>query len=285
MRARVTLALLAVTPAVAGCGAGHGNRAAVARYIDQVNVIEAQLSGPLASVSVIGSRFATSEDRAGAAAINGVAQERALLRALARIDRLRRRLAAIQVPAPAAHLRRLLLELGAGEARLTRELAELVGFLPPFARVLAALPPATAHLQTALVVNQPLGYGIGGVQAELAVKAGALRRYQRTLDSVVAQLRGLHPPPVSWPQYHAQIVSLMRMSAAAGRLAGALATGSGNLPALVSGFSAAASGVSARSALVAQAAAVRAYDARARRLAVLAQAVQIERARLGGKLH
>jgi hypothetical protein len=275
MRLRATLATLALTVAIAGCGAGHSERPAVTRYIEHVDAIEAQLARPLAAVTGAGSRFAADPGGPGARG-----DERSLRRALARIEVLRAQLVAIDAPRPAARLRRLIVELTGGEDRMTRELTGLVAFLPPFSRLLATLPAATARLRAALAVNQPLGYGVAGVQAELAAKARALRTYRGALDAVAAELRRLRPPPVSRPQFETQLATLHRMSASAGRVATALTTGAGDLPMLVTAFANAASGADAPSALRAEAAAVRIYDRRIRRLTALAQAVQAERTRL-----
>jgi hypothetical protein len=280
MRAHVTLAMLATAAALAGCGSNHSLRPAVSRYLSAVNAVEAQLSGPLNVVTEVGSSFARTEDRAGGTAAIA-AQEQTLLGALHRVEKARGRLTAIPAPAPAARLRHLLLELTGGEVQMTRELAKLVLFLPQFTRLLGILPATTARLRAALAVNQPLGYGASGVDAELAVKARALRSYQATLGAVVAALRRLRPPSVSRPQYETQITTLDRMGSDAGRLAAALAVGGGaNLPALVAAFTNAASGAQASPALRAQAAAVRRYDASLRRLTTLARAVERERTRL-----
>jgi hypothetical protein len=122
------------------------------------------------------------------------------------------------------------------------------------------------------------------VTAELAVKARALTAYKAELRKVLRRLTRLYPPPVSRPQYRTQIVTLRRMSAAAGNLAHALATSSSNVAPLLRAFDIAAAGNQTIAAQRAQDTAIRAYDRRASRLDKLAQDVEVERARLSTDL-
>lgn len=284
---RSPLAILAASAAVAGCGGStYSSRPAVANYVKQVNAVESQLAKPLQAVTSAGSQFAASQGKAvgSLTSLSGLAQRQALTRALAQIKTLRAKLAAIPVPVPAAHLHKLVLQLVDSESGMTRELLQLVVFLPRFAKTLTTLAPATQTLRAALSVSQPLGTGVAGVDAELAVKGGALTHYQGQLGRVLDGLKRLHPPPVSRPQYHTQVVTLKRMSASAGRLAAALAAGNSNVAPLLQAFDTAAGGNQSVAAQRAQISAIRSYDARAARIDRLAQSVEVERARLSQNL-
>jgi hypothetical protein len=279
-------ALVVIGLLIPGCGHATTQRTVVAGYIKQVDAIEAALNRPLQAVTQAGSQF-VSERRAGSstpANLLTLAHERALEQALREIKGLQRRLAAIVPPPPARHLRVLLLRLIAAEAGMTREVAKLVAFLPSFQDALRPLGPATNQLQAALAKTQALGYGTAGVAASLSVKAAALTHYKALLGAVVAQLQHLHPPAVSTPQYTTQVATLQHMSTSAGTLANALGQGQSNVTSLLLDFNHAVAGNQTLAAQRAQIAAVRAYDARARSLDTLAQAIQVERARLANTL-
>jgi hypothetical protein len=284
---RSPLAIMSAAILIGGCGGStSSSRPAVAHYIRQVNTIESQLTAPLKAVTSAGSQFASSQGKAvgSLTSLSGLAEQQELLQALDRISVLRGKLAAIDPPKPATRLRKLLLELIDHETGLTRELEQLVVFLPRFARTLTALAPATNALKSALAVSTPLGVGVAGVNAELAVKAQALTTYQAALGAVLRKLGRLRPPAVSRPQYTTQVQTLQQMSSAAGNLARALAGGSSNVAPLLAQFDKAAAGNQSVAAQRAQIAAIRAYDARAAGIDQLARAVEVERARLADTL-
>jgi hypothetical protein len=285
LRLRASVPVLAALAfVVAGCGShSTTQRPALASYIDEVNHIEKQLAKPFQAVTNAGSKFASTKGT-GAGRLSPKAQEQTLVRALHQIQIYRLRLARIPVPRPATHLRRLLLRLIGGEARMTTELAKLVAFLPRFSSILASLSPATAKLQSALRVTTPLGYGSAGVQAELNVKAKALHTYEFALFHTAKKLELLDPPALSRPQFVTQIKTLERMQASAGKLADALAGGSSDIGTLLQAFDKAAGGNQSVAAQKAQIAAIKAYDARAARLDKLARAVELERTRLDRNL-
>jgi hypothetical protein len=284
MRVRAMVAVLALAGLLAGCG-GHSSsqRPALASYINQINQIEKQLQRPFQAVTTAGSRFASS-NAAGTGPKGAAAVEQTLLGALRQIRADGRRLAQIPPPAPAVHLRTLLLQLVHGEAGMTTELSRLVTFLPRFSTILSSLTPATAKLQAALRVTQPLGSGTAGVTAELAVKAKALHTFEEALFAAIKRLRRLTPPALSKPQFVTQIKTLERMQSTAGKLANALAASSRNVPTLLQAFDRAAAGNQTLSAQHAQIAAIKAYDANAVRLDALAKAVEEERLRLDRNL-
>lgn len=287
MRVPIRGALLAalVSVLVAGCGQSSSPRLAVARYIRRVNRIESGLAQPLAAVTRAGGQFA-AQPTAAAGKLGGVitlGQEQPLLTATAKILALRRELASIPAPAPAAHLRALLLKLIDGQVAMTREVTKLVVFLPRFQKALGPLAPATTRLEAALSRNS--AYGAAAVAAVFAAKVAALRQFQAQVNRIAGQLRRLHPPTVSKPSYRAQLSSLEGMAASAGRLADALASGDrSGLGPLLTQFDRAATSSQTASVQRAEIAAVRAYNARIAGLTQLSQSVEAERERLANTL-
>jgi hypothetical protein len=251
-----------------------------------VGRIEAALAGPLAAVTRSGAQF-SREQSAGSSAITGVfklSPEPGLLKALAQIRALRARLAALTTPPPAVRLRALLLELIDGQAGMTREVAELVAFLPRYNAGLGALGPATTRLKLAL--SQRTARGAAAVAAVYAAKAAALRQFQASVDKILAQLRRLRPPAVSEPSYRAQLASLEGMGTSAGRLAAALASGGGtsNVQPLLQQFDRAAASSRTVAVQKEEIAAVRAYNSRSAALTRLSQAVAEEHQRLAERV-
>jgi hypothetical protein len=151
MRVRMTLASLALGLLLAACGHSASQRADIASYLKRVNKMEAALAAPLTTVMKAGQQFQQTQ-RAGGSLTNLVyeSQEQQLMSAWSQITRIRGRLAAIRAPVPAAHLRALLLQIIDGQARQTRQVAELVAFLPRYNAALTALGPATGRLRAAL---------------------------------------------------------------------------------------------------------------------------------------
>ena len=285
MRKRTTLAAVALTLLAAGCGQQQPTqREAVASYLKHVDRIESALTRPLSTVTSAGNQFAQEQARGGTLTNLVTASHRqALLGAWSQIVALRARLAAVKAPPAATRLRGLLVQIVDGQAALTRELAQLVDFLPRFSAALRPLAPATRHLQRAL--SQQSTSSSAGVAAAYASKAAALRQFQHAVDGVVAHLRGLQPPPVSHPQYQTQLASLQGMSSSAGRLASVLVAGQqGSIAHLLTEFDQAASINQTTAAQKAQIAAVRAYDGESARLKQLSQAAEEERLRLANTL-
>ncbi len=269
---------------LAGCGQHQSPRAAVAAYLKKVNKIEARMAKPLSRVTTTGTQF-SQEQRSGGSltGLLPVFQRQALLGAWSQIEVLRARLAGLKTPAPAVHLRSLLLEVIDGEAKLTRELAQLVVFLPRYNNDLRPLGPATRRLEAAL--SRQTAVGSAAVTAVYASKSAALRQFQSALNAVLAKLRRLQPPPVSKPDYAGQVRALKGMSATAGQLAVALQGGpAGSVQPLLAKFDRAATSNQTIAAQKARIAAVRAYDGESTRLAKLAQAAELERLRLANGL-
>lgn len=292
-RPTAAAAVILLAMVAGGCGQQSSERPAVAHYVKQVNMIEAALARPLASVASAGNAFSRQQRFAGAVLTHRVATrsilelgpspEQTLQKAWKQIRALRMRLAAITAPPVAGHLRVLLLELIDGQAAMTRELAELVAFLPRYTATLNALGPATRQLEA--VLSQRTAYGAAAVSAAFARKATALRRFQATMDTLLAQLHRLHPPAVSRPGYAAQLTALRGMGESAGRLAAVLATGApSNVGPVLAQFDRAAAASNGVAVQKAEIAAARAYDSRVAALNTLSQRVSVERMRLSNTL-
>jgi hypothetical protein len=269
---------LSLVAALAGCGS-HSNsqRTQVARYISRVNHIESAFSGPLNTVTRVSAKV--SSRRAPLAGAGLVASEQQLTQALGQIKAQEARLSALPAPAPAAHLRTLLLRLGTEEAHLTTQLKLLIDYLPRFSAVVTPLGPALTRLERALSVRQ--APGAAAVSAVYAAKAKALRRFQATTAVIITRLHGLTPPDVSVPAYRAQLASLRGMGATARRLADALGSGApGNVRPLLVDFDRAALATRTLPVQKAQIAAIRSYDAQTRRLSTLSEDVVRERLRV-----
>ena len=178
----------------------------------------------------------------------------------------------------------LLLELIDDQAAMTRQVAELVAFLPRYTAALRSLGPATKQLET--VLSQRSAYGAAAVSAVFASKAAALRRFQATTGALVVQLRRLRPPAVSQPGYKAQVAALQAMGTSAGRLAAMLASGSpSNVGPVLTQFDRAAASTNSVAVQKAEIAAARAYDSRVSALDALSQKVALERLRLSNTLN
>jgi hypothetical protein len=274
---------------VSGCGGqqSQDQRPAVARYIKQAGQIEAQLATPLTAVTQAGAEFA-SDQRGGHTTsgrpVLGNSEEYSLLRAWAQIESLRRRLAAVPAPAPAARLRTMLLDLTDLQASSTREVARLVLFVPQFAAALAPLGPATQRLE--LTLSHRGAYGAAAVGAAYATKAAALRRFRRAVDAIRSRLQRLHPPRVSESGYRAQLAALAGMSASAGELATVLDGGAqGDVQELLTDFDRAALSTQSSAVQKAQIASIRAYDSQSEKLAELSARIDQERQQLANTVH
>jgi hypothetical protein len=229
------------------------------------------------------SRSSISLPQTGGATAVALEHERALLGAWRRIRSVDAQLAAVPAPAPADHLRALLLQLTGLQADLTLQTARLQAFLPQFSQALKPLGPATVRLERVLTVNQ--AYGSTAVAQVYTQKAQALRTFRSVVGSIKARLVGLTPPRVLAPQYHTEFSSLDEMGSSAGQLATALDSGQpGNVAPLLRKFDNAAAAPHGQSLQRAQVTAIKAYDRQVAQVNQLAADVQRERLRLANTL-
>ena len=256
-------AALAVVLLLAGCGGGHSTRDALRAYIEKVNAVELSMRAPLLAVDRADRHFSTSP-------VSLPAERPKLVRSQRTLDRLTARLRALDPPAPARRLHRLLVSLAADEAGLAAELVHVATFLPPYR---AAVQP----LQS---VNQQLQQRLTGKRTS-AEEATALAQYAADLQPELAALARLQPPPLFAPSYRTQVATLQLLRRSALALAAGLRRHeTKRLRALTAAFSAAARSGASITAQRAQIAAVRGFDARQAALATLAMRIERERARL-----
>jgi hypothetical protein len=282
VRRRLALTASAAVLVIAGCGHSPSQRPAVARYIKQVDRIEAQLASPLAAITKLGGQL-TRRQGVGGGSLSAFVEQGTMSSALDRIGRLRAKLTSLKTPAPAVRLRQLLVQLIDRQVRMAGELQKLVVFLPRFSAVLAPLGADITRLEA--VLSQQTAYGAAAVSAVYARKAAALRSFQASLERMLAKLRRLRPPAVSKPDYDAQIRALSGMSANAGKLAGALAGGTpGSVAPILTAFDHAAASAQSASVKKAHAAAVTSYNRQVAQLSQLSQEAQRERLRLANTL-
>ena len=194
------------------------------------------------------------------------------------IRKLRRELAAVEPPPEAKQLRALLLELLDREVALAQEVAQLGSFVPHFAAALHPLAAADAALKAALAQTAK---GKAATKALDARKATALETYAATLESVIGNVRALHPPPVWEPGYGAQLSALGQLRSSGLALAQAIrANRAGAIPTLLHRFDLAAVADQSVAVQKREVAAVQAYDARITALRALARKIELERVRL-----
>jgi hypothetical protein len=276
---------LVIAIGLASCGSSQpSTRSTVAHYIRAVDRIELALRTPLANVTKAGSQLASAPGRPTLLGnLERVSSEQSLSASLVKLEAAKAKLATMETPVAARHLRSLLLSLTAAEADLTHQLRLLAVFLPRFSAALSPLGPSILSLEKTL--GQTQAYGSAAVSALYAAKAQALRRFHGVTATITGRLRRLEPPRVSLPQYRAELSSLRGMGTASGHLATALSSGApGNVRPLLVAFDRAASATHTRSVQRAQTTAIKAYDAATARLNTLAGDVTRERLRLSKTL-
>ncbi len=257
------LALIVVVAAVAGCGGGHQQRDAVDQYVREVNTIQAQMRGPLAEVAQSTRTFKATPAELSRSRPRLVRAERTL-------TRLERRLKRLDPPADAERLHARLLRLVSAEVALTHELRRIAEVFPRLDAQSTAVSAAGKRLRT------DLDAATTGV-----AQAAALERYGRTLGPPLVALRALQPPPLLARVRGTQVTALTRLRSSAAGLARALRQRrEAEVRTLVRRFALAARTGDTVAAQRAQIAAIKAYNARARRISQLAAEVQRERDRL-----
>jgi hypothetical protein len=266
----IAFPVLALCLLAAGCGGDRAARtAAVGSYIEQVNATQLKLAQPLLAVSRANRDFASRKKQA-----DPVALRLRLERSERKIRALRAELAGVTAPAEVRTLRTLMLALVDRELGLTREVAQLVAFIPAFSHALAPIAPAGPALKAALGSGQPV-----------AAKAAALDRYHAVVEVVLARLAPLHPPPSSVPVYESQVQTLRQVRAAVAGLAQALRRQQrAQIAHFLRQFDLAAVANQSLAAQRAQISAVKGYNARIRSLDAIAMQIARERSRVQQQL-
>lgn len=190
----------------------------------------------------------------------------ALERAEQALATLRGRIAALDPPADARRMHRLLLHLVLLELTTARELRGTAAYLPASQDALAPLTGANRRFRTRFARSHgPLS------------QAAALDAYARDVGKVDSALAGVEPPALLRPSYLSERSTLARVRGLAHRLAVALRA---HDRAAVSRLAPRFRDAAVTTDDGAQARAIRAYNARVRAISRTNGAIQRERARL-----
>jgi len=212
------------------------------------------------------------------------------------------RVAAVPAPSQAGHLRALLASLLRSEESVTTEVAELAGFSPKFHTIAVQLQLLSVELSKALAaVPQPKAHLIKGTRkqvkaAQAAFDAAAAQAataqarvvdaYDAALGVLLGRLGRIRPPQVMEPAYSTEVVTLQATRTAGARLAAGLrAPKRSNIAVLSRRFSLAARTAGATFRQQEEISAVKAYNARVKRIGRLELAVRDEITRLSTSLH
>ena len=281
-------AALVVT--LAGRSPASPKHKAVATYIKAVDQIQQQMQAQLTKTVKAYRAFSTG----GTPAKTLTPQ---LLQAEQTLQRLQRRIVALPAPAPARHLRKLLVQLTGTEVSIAHEVGQLSVFAPRYSVVLKQARAAGTELSHALAaVKPPTAHKIRGTKAQVkkaqaafaaaasaaaAQQADAVDVYDVKIAAVQARLRKLHPPPVMNPAYLTQLQTLDASRRSGLALALELRKQNrANVAVLGRKFTLAARIAGSVSAQKAQIAAIKAYNVRVRSVGTLQGKIQQELARL-----
>ena len=249
-------AALAAALLLAGCG-GSSRRAAVERYVKQVDAVERAFGGQVAQAQRSYAAFGRDH----------VFGTESFPKATRTFVRLRARIAALEPPPEAAQVQRGLLRLLGTEVALAREVTGLDAYLRAERAPLARLRGAELRLRAGLAT---------------ARTAAAQRRVFDAFAGDAARaetgLRAVRSPAPLLPWHTAELARVERLRREAADLSSALRQR--DVAALRSRLAALRADIAGRDAVAAERAAIRAYDARAAEVSALASRVDAERARL-----
>jgi hypothetical protein len=275
---------------LAGRSPASPKHKAVAAYIKAVDQIQQQMQAQL-----------TKTAKAYRAFSNGRAPSKTLtpqlLQAEQTLQRLRRRIVALPAPAPAKHLRALLIQLTDSEVSSAHEIGRLSAYAPQYSAVLKQAKVAGADLSRGLAaVKPPTAHKIRGTKQQVqkaqaafaaaaaaaaAHQADAIDAYVATIAAVAARLRKLRPPPVMSPSYRTELQTLEASRRSGLALALELRKAKRSQVAVLGRkFTLAARLAGSVSAQRAQIAAIKAYNVRVRAVGTLQGKIQQELARL-----
>jgi hypothetical protein len=280
----------AVIVTVAGRSPASPKHKAVAAYIKDVDGIQQQMQAQLTKTVKAYRAFAS-----GGTIVKTLTPQ--LLQAEQTLRRLERRIVALPAPAPATHLRALLIKLTGSEVSVAHEVERLSAFAPQYSAILKQAKTAGAELSRGLAaVKPPKAHKIRGTKKQVqkaqaafaaaasaaaAQQADAVDAYAAKIALIEARLRRLHPPPVMTPSYRTQLQTLDASRRSGLALALELRkTKRSRVAVLGRKFTLAARIAGSVSAQKAQIAAIKAYNVRVRAIGTLQGAIQQELARL-----
>jgi hypothetical protein len=260
--------------ALAGCGSSHARRNAVNAYFAQVDRAEAPLMSETGQIDNALRAFspvaATLRERSQLAWA-----ERQIGKTLARVRR-------IEPPPEARPLHADLVRVLSLQQGTAHELAWMARFRPAYSTALSPLPAAGTKLgqDIAAVGKAPAHGPIPPTSPAKALDAygAAFARYGQSLRGVLAAVAALSPPPELRPAWLSERQKLQASVALCASIAKSLSAGKVDAAdaSIKQLFTIGAVGET-RAVSDAQAAAVRAYNARIRQIASLSGKVQNER--------
>jgi len=293
----VAVAVGVAVAVVATNGFEFGHRTSardrVSAYVKQVDGVEQQMSFQVSNV-MAAYRAYTKGSQSSATVAQLKESERTL-------RELGVRVAALPAPPQAARLRTLLVSLLSAERDVAHEVTGLAQFTPPFHAVAAQTQLLSAELSKALAaVPQPKPHLIRGTKKQIAKaqaafaaaaaqaageQAKVIDAYDAGLTVLLGRLSRLVVPRAMAPTYTAEVATLRATRKAGTALAAGLrAPKRSNVAALSRKFSLAARTAGSVVRQQQAIAAVKAYDARVKRIGTLELAVQKEFARLSNAL-
>jgi hypothetical protein len=281
-------AALVVT--LAGRSPASPKHKAVATYIKAVDQIQQQMQAQLTKTVKAYRAFSSS----GTPPKTLTPQ---LLQAEQTLQRLQRRIVALTAPAPARHLRALLIQLMGTEVSSAHEIGQLSAFAPQYSMLLKQAKTAGAVLSRGLAsVKPPTAHKIRGTKQQVqkaqvafaaaaaaaaAQQADALDVYVVKIAALEARLRKLRPPTVMSPSYRTQLRTLDASRRSGSALALELRKLNRSRVGLLGRkFTLAARLAGSVSAQKAEIAAIKAYNRRVRAVGTMEGEIQRELARL-----
>ena len=260
----VLATLVVVASAFIGRNDDDGRRAAVARYILQVNQVQAGLGSALVRVNRAYSQLRFEGRSASAQLLE-------LERAEGTIALLRQQVDALRPPVEATALHAKLERLMTLQVALAREVTQLGRYVPRLSRAQRPLAEANERLRRELAA-----------QPSPAEQARAFDRYANAVGAIAAGVDRLRAPRVLEASQRSEVARLRRLATLSGRLGTAL---EGRRTAEVERLTKALSAASAVAGVSrAHRAAVAAYRRRLKAVEEQRQVVKRERDRLNGAL-
>ena len=247
---------------VGGCG-GDSRRDAVVTYIDDANAIQRELRVPLVAARSVYTELSRGDLELADARPR-------LTKAAQTIETLEDRVDELEPPPEAKRLHTLFLQYLEAQAGLTNEVELLAEFTPRFEQRLGALRAADRRLRRALAAATTADS-----------QAAAIDRYGRDVGAVLQTLRPLDPPAPMAAAYETEVDMLADVQQAAAALAVALRNDDAEaVPAKILQLAKATRASQSIAAQRSNIAALKVYNQRIGRLGEIADAINVERARL-----
>jgi hypothetical protein len=292
----VAVAAAAGAAATNGFHFGHApsSRARVSQYIKSVDLVQTQMNFEITKVAAAYRAYTGQSGSKGASTAQLTQAERTL-------HGLAHRVSTLSAPPDAAPLHRMLSTLLKAEYAVAVEVAGLARFTPAFhevgvqaqvlsselSKLLAAVPQPKAHLirGTKKQIAEAQAAFAAASATAAAAQAKAVDAYDAALTVLLSRVKRISRPRVMEPAYAAEVAMLRQTRTAGAALAAALRSPKhANIAALSRRFALSARVAASVPRQRAEIAAIKAYDARVRRIGTLETDVQNELARLSNTL-